>query len=73
MNNDPKTEHTDKEKFTARGEESKVGDFDRYDTMMSSFAEMVRGEKENPYTYDYELSLYKTVLRACGRYKEVTE
>ena len=68
-----KTEHTDKEKFTARGAESKVGNFDRYDTMMSSFAEMVRGEKENPYTYDYELSLYKTVLRACGQYKEVTE
>ena len=36
------------------------------DTMMASFAAMVRGEKENPYTYEYELNLYKTVLKACG-------
>lgn len=39
---------------------------DRYERMMASFAAMVRGEKENPYTYDYELNLYKTVLKACG-------
>ena len=38
----------------------------RYDGMLSSFAAMVRGEKENPYSYDYELSLYKLVLRASG-------
>lgn len=41
--------------------------FDRYDGMMRSFAEMVRGEKENPYTLDYELELYKILLCACGR------
>ena len=41
-------------------------DMDRYDGMMASFAAMVRGEKENPYTYDYELELYKTVLKCCG-------
>ena len=39
---------------------------DRYDTMMRNFAEMIRG-KENPYSYDYELALYKLVLKACGR------
>ncbi len=39
---------------------------DRYDNMMSSFASYVRGEKQNPYTLDYELELYKTVLEACG-------
>ena len=38
---------------------------DRYDNMMYSFAQMVRGEKQNPYTLDYELELYKTVLKAC--------
>jgi len=27
---------------------------------------MVRGEITNPYTLDYELSLYKNVLRCCG-------
>ena len=40
--------------------------FGRYDKMMLNFAEMVRG-KENPFTYDYELKLYKLVLRACGK------
>jgi hypothetical protein len=32
--------------------------------MMLNFAEMVRGKK-NPFTYDYELELYKLVLKAC--------
>ncbi len=40
--------------------------FDRYDAMMASFAAMVRGEKENPWTPDYELELFRTVLKACG-------
>lgn len=40
---------------------------DRYDPMMLSFAAMVRGEKTNPYTPDYELMLFKNVLKACGK------
>ena len=39
--------------------------YDRYDAMMQNFAEIVRG-KENPYTYEYELGLYRLLLRACG-------
>ena len=39
---------------------------DRYDGMMEAFAAMVRGEKENPYTLDYELALYKLILKCCG-------
>ena len=39
---------------------------DRYDGMMKNFAELVRG-KENPYSYDYELNLYKLILRSCGK------
>ena len=39
--------------------------FTRYGKMMESFAQMARGEKENPYTYDYELALYKLVLKCC--------
>lgn len=38
----------------------------RYDHMMEAFAAMARGEMTNPYTPDYELELYKLVLRACG-------
>ena len=39
---------------------------DRYLDMILSFASMVRGEKVNPYTPDYELALYRLVMRACG-------
>lgn len=39
--------------------------FQRYDDMTASFAKMVRGEIENPYSYDYELDLYKTLLKCC--------
>lgn len=38
---------------------------DRYDDMMRSFAQMVRGEKENPWSHDYELALYKIILKSC--------
>ena len=40
--------------------------YDRYDLMMESFAKMALGEIDNPYTYDYELMLYKTLMKACG-------
>ena len=49
-----------------RGEYEHSANFDRYNNMMESFAKMVRGEIVNPYTYDYELELYKTILEACG-------
>lgn len=39
---------------------------DRYDRMLRVFAGITRGELESPYSYDYELGLYKLVLRACG-------
>lgn len=54
-------------RVTAGGESTTSELFDRYSGMMTAFAAMVRGEKENPYTYDYELMLYKTVLKACGQ------
>lgn len=38
--------------------------FDRYDGMMRNFAELIRG-KENPYGYDYELNVYKLLMKAC--------
>ena len=41
--------------------------FDRYDAMLASFAEMVRGERENPWNYDYELLVYHTLMKCCGR------
>ncbi len=43
-----------------------VGDHERYDEMMLDFAAFIRGEKENPYTYEYELELQKLILSACS-------
>lgn len=60
-----KTEYTEKA-WNDRGVRFKTPIFNRYDGMMAGFASYVRGEKENPYTPDYELELYKLVLRACG-------
>lgn len=59
-----KTEYSSAD-WNNRGITTESAVYDRYDPMMRSFAEMVRGEKENPYSYDYELELYKTILKCC--------
>ena len=41
--------------------------FNRYDDMMCNFAERINGKEEPVYTYDYELSLYSLILKACAR------
>lgn len=41
--------------------------FARYDAMMKAFGKYVRGEEKNPYTLDYELDLYKIILKTCAR------
>ena len=41
--------------------------YNRYDSMILSFADMLRGKIENPYTPEYERSLHRNLLRACGR------
>jgi predicted dehydrogenase len=60
-----KTEYTEKA-WNNQGEHFKTPIFNRYDGMMAGFASFVRGEKENPYTLDYELELYKTLLQCCA-------
>ena len=67
----PSFQFTEKTEYTLKdwgnmGEHSQSEAVDRYDNMMAAFAQMVRGEKQNPYTYDYELEVYKTVLKSCG-------
>jgi len=67
----------EKDQFTTRTEhvgvqvrdmgEKKVSPiFNRYADMMLFFAQMVRGEKENPWTPDYELGLYELILQCSG-------
>ena len=60
-----KTEYMEKA-WDNLGEHAKTELFNRYDGMMAGFASCVRGERENPYTLDYELELYKLVLQCCG-------
>ncbi|MBQ4259547.1 MAG: Gfo/Idh/MocA family oxidoreductase [Lachnospiraceae bacterium] len=54
-----------KENWDDRGQTTESEQFGRYDAMMEGFASFVRGEKENPYTCDYELELYKILLQCC--------
>lgn len=56
--------------WNAPAERKRSEIYDRYDTMMLSFAKMVRGEQKNPYAYEYELELYKTILRCCEENNE---
>ena len=59
------SEHSSTDWFTPDGKTT-VRSGGRYDEMLRSFAEMVRGEKTNPYTLDYELGMYKVFLKACS-------
>ena len=54
------------ENWSAQWNTSQTEVYDRYDGMMRNFAEMVKG-KENPYSYDYELGLYKLILKSCRK------
>ncbi|MGI6172505.1 MAG: Gfo/Idh/MocA family protein [Christensenellales bacterium] len=38
----------------------------RYDAQLIDFAKVIRGEHANPFDYDHELMVERTVLRACG-------
>ncbi len=48
------------------GEYRRFSPFNRYDHMTQGFAAMVRGEKENPWNYDYEIQLHRVLMEACG-------
>lgn len=39
----------------------------RYDDMILDFAQFVRGVKDNPYNYEYEIQLHELILAACGQ------
>lgn len=48
------------------GDYSESEPFNRYDAMMADFAAVVRGDKANDYSYEYELQLHRILLAACG-------
>lgn len=61
-----RTVYQDKTNWEDRGVYEKSPLFDRYDAMLEAFAAMVRGERENPYSYEYERLVYHTTMRCCG-------
>ena len=38
----------------------------RFDAMFHNFADYIKGEKQNPFSYEYERRLHKIILKACG-------
>ena len=52
--------------WNCRPEPQTFGPYDRYEEMFTEFAQIVRGEIENPYTYEYEKFLHTILLKACG-------
>lgn len=64
-----RTESTVTKPWHEEGLYSECAPIDRYDAMMEGFAAYVRGEKQNPFTPDYELTLYKTLLNCLGEKK----
>lgn len=61
-----KTERYLGEDGHSKAEHQKSLPFHRYKDMLTAFAAMVRGEKQNPYTLDYELELFRTLMKCCG-------
>lgn len=57
----PPTYHDTKQYLI--GFKTQVG---RYDEQAKDFAAYIHGEKENPFTYDYEIALQRATLQACG-------
>jgi predicted dehydrogenase len=79
----PRTEHHASGKVTLKETETDPwldtaeiwdsGCFDRYDGMMRAFAQIIRGEAANPYSLDYELALFETVMKCCNVKEEWEE
>lgn len=46
--------------------ETTFAPYGRYAKMLSDFAAMVRGEKQNPYSYESEKELHRLIIEACG-------
>lgn len=47
------------------GEYHQFEPFNRYDHMTRAFASYIRGEADNPWTYQYEIALHEIISRAC--------
>ena len=48
-----------------RGTTARTAPYDRYNNMMTSFAQIALGHKENPFSYEHELAVYRTLMKCC--------
>ncbi len=60
-----------KDGWNAYGREKTFGPIERYDGMLVPFAEQIRGRRENEYSYDYELELFRLIAECCGIKEEI--
>ena len=56
-------------RFGNSGTDMTFGPFGRYTEMMEDFAQIVRGERENRFSYEDELAVQRMLLKACGNWK----
>ena len=56
----------DMENWAYRPEKISFKPYDRYDDMYDEFFKIIRGEINNPYSYEYEKTLHDVLLKACG-------
>ena len=54
------------EGWNSFGKQTKSEYYNRFNTMLAEFADVAKGRKENPYSYDYELGLFKLLIKSCG-------
>ena len=60
-------QRTTRTEFTQQGQFSEETPlYNHYAPMMRAFGEMVQGKRENPWPYEYERTLYHTVLQCCN-------
>ncbi len=60
-------ERFDSQNWDDNGRYHEIEPVGRYDAMIRAFASYVRKEKENPFDYEYERTLHKVILKACGK------
>ena len=60
-----KTEYAVMHDWSDKGITDRTDYYDRYDEMMRSFARMVAGEADNPYTPEHERAVHRLLMRCC--------
>ncbi len=60
------TEYTPQDGWHGLGKQTESSPFDRYETMLSAFAAMIRGERGYEVDFETEALIHRCLLAACG-------